>query len=120
MLDDYNPNIADLVPCLIEEALKEFYDTTMDVATPEELNNAKDYVFKKGSAILLLIGADHGYYGPMKNQMQQNMAMVSNNHAKFVNETMNILNMFAKTIKRTYQKKSESQGQRDRSGFCSD
>ena len=58
MLDDYNAIIVNLVPCLIEEALQEMYDTTANLATPEEIKNAKDYVFKRGSATSLLIGAD--------------------------------------------------------------
>ena len=60
MLDGYNANIVDLVPCLVEETSKEMYDTTVDLATPEVLKNAKDYVFKRGCATLLLIGADCG------------------------------------------------------------
>ena len=71
MLDDYNTNIVDSIPCLVEETLKEMFDTTVDLATPEELKNAKVYVFKRGSATLLLIGADCRHYGPMKSQMQQ-------------------------------------------------
>ena len=58
MLDDYNTNIIDLVPCLVEETLIVMYDTTVDLVTPEELKSTKDYVFKRGSATLLLIGAD--------------------------------------------------------------
>ena len=49
--------------------------------------------------ILLLIEADQGCYGDMKNQMQQNMAMGTNNYLKSVDQTMNILNTFAKTNK---------------------
>ena len=41
-LDDYNANIVDLVPCLVEETLKEMFDTTPELATPEELKKAKD------------------------------------------------------------------------------
>ena len=51
-LDDYNANIVDLVPCLVEETLKEMYDTTADLATPEELQNVKDYDIKRGSVTL--------------------------------------------------------------------
>ena len=80
------------------------YDTTVDLATPEELTNAKDYVFKRGSATLLLIGADYGHYGPMKSQMQQNMAMGNNNYPKLVDEVMNIFNTFAKTTKTNHTK----------------
>ena len=69
MLDDYNVNIVDLLPCLIEETLKDMHETTVNLTTPEELKNAKDYVFKRGSATLLLIGADCGFYGFMENQM---------------------------------------------------
>ena len=82
----------------------------MNLVTPEELKNAKDYIFKRGSATLLLIGADHGCYGPMKNQMQQNMAMGTNNYPKLVNKAMNILNTFAKTIKTTFIKNHEAEG----------
>ena len=70
----------------------------MDLATPEKIKKVKEDVFKRGSATLLLIGADHKCYGPMKNQMQQNMAMGTNNYTKLVDETMNILDTFAKTI----------------------
>ena len=101
MLDDYNANIVDFVPCLVEETLKDMYNTIVNLATSKELKNAKDYDFKRGSATLLLIGADQGRYGTTKNQMQK-MAMGTNNYPKSVDETTNILNMFAKTIQTTY------------------
>ena len=48
---------------------------------------------------MLLIGADQGCYGSLKNQLQQNMAIGTNNYPKSVDETMNVLNPFAKTSK---------------------
>ena len=69
MLHDYNTNNIGLVTCLVEETLKKMYNTTVDLVTPEEVKNVKDYVFKRGSATLLLIGAYHRCYGLMKNQM---------------------------------------------------
>ena len=104
MLDDYSTNIVDLVPCLIEETSKDMYETTVNLGTPEELKNAKKYVFKRGSATLLLIQVDQGCYETMKNHMQQNTAMGTNNYPKLVDERMNILNTLAKTIKVTYEK----------------
>ena len=67
-------------------------------ATDEEIKKAKEYVLKRGSVTLLLIGADQGCYESLKNQLQQNMAMGTNNYHKSVDETMNILNTFAKTM----------------------
>ena len=81
------------------------FDPTMDMATEKEIEKAKEYVMKRGLAILLLIGADRNRYGAMKNKMQQNMAMGTNNYPKSVDETMNILNTFAKTSKNTFEKK---------------
>ena len=103
-LDNYNANIVDSVRCLVEETFKEMFDTTPELGTPDELKKAKDYVFKRGSATLLLIGADQGHYGPMKTQMKQNMVMGTNNYPKSVDETMNILNTFTKTTKMNYVK----------------
>ena len=68
-------------------------------ATDTELKKAKEYVLKTGSATLLLIGADQGQYGSLKNQLQQNMSMGTNNYTKSVDEAMNILNTFAKASK---------------------
>ena len=104
-LDDYDANIVGLVPCLVEETVKEMFDTTMDLATEKEIKEAKEYVMKRGSATLLLIGSDRNRYGAMKNQLQQNMAMGTNNYPKSVGQTMNILNTFAKTSKNTFEKK---------------
>ena len=82
-LEDYNANIVDLVPCLLKEWVKEQYNKELENATDNEL----------------LIGADQGWYGSLKNQLQLNMAMGANNYPKSVDETMNILNTFAKTLK---------------------
>ena len=60
---------------------------------------------KRGLATLLLIGTERNRYGVMKNQMQQNMAMDTNNYPKTVDEMMNILNTFAKTSKSAFGKK---------------
>ena len=54
----------------------------------------------------MLIGAVRCRYGEMKNQMQQNMAMGTNNYPKSVDETMNILNTFTKTSKSSFGKKA--------------
>ena len=70
-LDDYNANVVDLVPCLVENALKELNNMTMDLANKREIKKARDYVLKRGPATLLLIGADHRRYGAMKNQTQK-------------------------------------------------
>ena len=75
MLDDYDANIVGLVPCLVEETVKEMFQAMMDLAPEDEIKKVKDYILKKGSATLLLIGADCTWYGTIKNQMQQNMAM---------------------------------------------
>ena len=104
-LDDYDANIVGLVPCLIEETVKKMFDTTMNMTMEKEIEKAKEYVMKRGSAMSLLIGADRNRYGAMKNKMQQNMAMGTNNYPKSVDETMNILNTFAKTSKNTFEKK---------------
>ena len=93
-LDNYDANIVGLVPCLVEECEKMF-GPMMDLATEEELKKAKGYVLKRGSATFLLICTDRNRYRGMKNQMQQNMAMGTNNYTKSVDETMNTLNTFA-------------------------
>ena len=94
-----NDQATGLVPCLVEESVKEMFGTMIDQATEEELKK------KRGSATLLLIGTDRNRYAGMKNQMQQNMAMGTNNYPKSVDETMNILNTFAKMSKTTFEKK---------------
>ena len=104
-LDDYNANIIDLVPCLLENALKELSDTKMDLSAKKEIKEAREYALKRVSAILLLIGADCRRYVTMKNHMQQNMAMGANNYHKLVNKTMNILNTFIKMNKTIYGKR---------------
>ena len=106
-LKDYNTNIIYLVPCLVEDALKELSDMTMDLVTKKEIKGARDNVLKRGSATLLLIGANHGRYGTMKNQIQQNFLMGINNYTILINETVNILNTFAKTNKTNYGKKEQ-------------
>ena len=88
-----------MLPCLIEDALKEIYNTKMDQATEEEIRVSREYVFKRGLVTFLLIGADRGQYGIMKNQIQQIMAMGTNNYPKSVHETTNILNLFVKMNK---------------------
>ena len=93
-----------LVPGLIKDNLKEICNVAVDLATEEEIKKAKKYVFKKGSATLLSIGADHGCYEARKNQMQQNMAMGTNNYLKIVDKMMNTLNTFTKTNKTSYGK----------------
>ena len=105
MHDDYNANIVSLIPCFVEETVKEMFQIMMDLATEEVIKKAKEYVLKRGSATLLLIGTDHTRYGCMKNQMQQNMAMGTNNYPKLVDKTMNISNTFAKTNKSTFERK---------------
>ena len=44
---DYDANIVSLVPCLVEETVKEMFDTTMDMATDKEIEKAKEYVMKR-------------------------------------------------------------------------
>ena len=56
-LDDYIANIMDLVPCLLEERLKEQYNKELVNATGDEVKKGKEYVLKRGSATLLLIGS---------------------------------------------------------------
>ena len=63
-------------------------------------------MLKRGPETLLLIGTDHGRYGTMKNQMQQNMTMGTNNYPKSIDEIVNILNTFIKTNKNSYAKKN--------------
>ena len=55
---------------------------------------------------MLLIGADCGHCGTMKSQMQQNMAIGTNNYPKSIDVTMNILNTFAKTNRSGISKKT--------------
>ena len=105
--DDYDANVVNLVPCLEEGRLKEMNDKTVEPATKEELRAAREYVLKRRLAILLLIGADCERYRAMKNQMQQNMAMGTNNYPKLLDETMNIFNTFAKRSKGRVGKKNQ-------------
>ena len=100
------PNGIGLVPCFVEVALKELSNTTMDLATKRKIKEAREYKLKKGSVTLLLIRADHGRYGAMKNQMQQNITMETNNYPKSIDETMDILNTFIKMNLNNYAKKS--------------
>ena len=67
---------------------------------------AREQVFKRGLATLLLIRADYGHYGIMKNQVQQNMAMGTNNYPKSGDDTMNTLNTCAKMNKIRFGKNS--------------
>ena len=89
----------------MEDALKDINNTTMDLATKKEIKEARDYVLKRGSATLLLTGAEHGRYGSMKDQMQQNMAMGTNNYPKSIDETVNILNTYSRMNKNNYANK---------------
>ena len=57
-------------------------------------------------AALLFIVVDCGRYNEMKNHFQQNMVMVTNNYLRLIDETMNVLNTFAKASKSYYGKKS--------------
>ena len=50
-LKDYNIHIIDLVPCLVEDALKELSDTTMDLVTEKKLKEAREYVLKEGQQL---------------------------------------------------------------------
>ena len=98
-IDEYNANNIDLVPCLLEELVKEQYNKDLVNATDDEIKKAKEYVLKRGSVTMLLIGADRGRYGSLKNQLQLNISMGTDNYPKSVDETMNILNTFAKISK---------------------
>ena len=98
-LDDYNANVVDLVPCLVEDSVNNLYGKTIDQATKEELKVTRENVLKRGLATFLLIGTDCIRYGVMKNQMQQNMAIGTNNYLKLEDETMNIINTIATTSK---------------------
>ena len=77
----------------------------MELATEDKLKRANNCVLRRGSATLLLIGAEWAHYGTMKNQMQQSMAMHMNNYATSMDETTNILNTFANTSKTMFGKK---------------
>ena len=69
-------------------------------ATDDKIKKAKEYyLLKRNSAALPLIGTDQGWYGGLKNQFQQNMSIKTTNYPKLIDETMNILNTFAKTSK---------------------
>ena len=68
-LDDYNANIVDLIPCLLEEWVKEQYNKELVNATDDKIKKAKEYMMKRLSATLLLRGADRGWYGSLKNQL---------------------------------------------------
>ena len=72
-LDDDNTNIVDLVPCLLEEWVKEQYNKELVDATDDKIKKAKEYLLKRNFAALLLIGTDQGWYGGLKNQFQQKM-----------------------------------------------
>ena len=64
----------------------------MDEATEDEIDRAKKSLERKASERLLLIGADWHRYGNMKNTMQLNMALGTNNYPDSIKETMNIMN----------------------------
>ena len=67
MLEDYDANVVDLVPCLVKDALNDLSNTTIELATEKEMKEAKEYVLKRRSVTLLLIGTDCARYGIMKN-----------------------------------------------------
>ena len=46
-LDDYDVNFVGIVPCLVEEILKEMFGATIDLATEEEIKKAKEYFIKR-------------------------------------------------------------------------
>ena len=46
----------ELVPCLLEERVKEQYNKELVNATDDEVKKAQEYVMKRDSATLLLIG----------------------------------------------------------------
>ena len=73
-LDDYNANILDLIPCLLEKEVKEKLNKEIKNASETESKLVKESVREKTSAALLLIGADHERNNKMKYCFQQNMA----------------------------------------------
>ena len=58
-LDDYDPNILDLIPCLLKDEVKEKYNKDIENASETDLKAVKESKQKKTLAALLLIGADH-------------------------------------------------------------
>ena len=96
--EDYNANDVNLVPCVREDAMKEIYNKN-GLVIEEQIRMTKEYEFQRESVNLLLTGADCGYYGAMKSQMQKNLATGKNSYPKSVDETINILNIFVKMIK---------------------
>ena len=79
----------------------------MERASEEKIKKAREYALKRGSATLLLTGANHTRYGSIKNQMQQNMAMGTNNLPVLIHKTMNTLNTFAKTNKNIFGRRQD-------------
>ena len=98
-LDDYNAIILDLIPCLLKDEVKEKYIKDIKSENEMELKAAKESVKKKTSAALLLIATDYGRYGEVRNHFHQSKAMGTNNYPRSINETMNVLNIFAKPSK---------------------
>ena len=86
------------------ENQKKMFGIMKDLATGDEIKKAKEYVLKRGLATILLIGEYQGPYGGMKNQMQWNMAMGTNNYPRSVDKTMKFLNTFALTSKNMFGK----------------
>ena len=65
MLGDYNANILDMIPSLLEHKVKEKYKDIKN-ESKKELKMAKENIRKKTSAALLLFDANHGSYDEMK------------------------------------------------------
>ena len=47
-LDDYDANMVNLVPCLVEDRVEGMHGKTVEQATKEELRMAREYVLKTG------------------------------------------------------------------------
>ena len=67
-------------------------------STEAEIMAAQESVKEKTSVAILLIGADCAWYWKMRNQFLQNVAMGTNYDLKLIDKTINVLNVFAKTI----------------------
>ena len=60
MLNDYNANVPDMISRLLADEVKEKYNKKVKYATKVELKTARENVWKKTSAALLLIRNNHG------------------------------------------------------------
>ena len=85
-------NILGNIQCLLRDKMKKMFSTKLEDSTKEQLNRAKKYLERKTPGQLLLISADQSRYNDMKNNMQLNMAMGTNNYPNFLKEKMNIMN----------------------------